>query len=225
MNEATLLAEMEGEADNFLVDFYADKGRTYYLQVVIAPYAEKPVKYGNLQLTLTKSVMNSSKMKVTATKKYVYTGKRIKPTVKVNYDGKQLENGKDYTLDLQYLENKVGPNEFLVIGSPEYIGEHWVFITILPKKANISKAVAGDKQVTVTMKTKVAKTGGNTYQIAYKAKGASAWKYVTTKSQKQTIKKLKAGKQYQIKVRAFKKVEGNKYTGDWGAVKTTATVK
>jgi large subunit ribosomal protein L4 len=40
-----------------------------------------------------------------------------------------------------------------------------------------------------------------------------------------TIKKLKKGKQYQIRVRAYKSVSGSKYYGAWSKVKTTKKVK
>ena len=40
-----------------------------------------------------------------------------------------------------------------------------------------------------------------------------------------TIKKLKKGKVYQIKVRAYKKVNGVTYYGAWSKVKTTKKVK
>ena len=46
-----------------------------------------------------------------------------------------------------------------------------------------------------------------------------------TKAKTKTIKKLKKGKQYQIKVRAYKSVSGTKYYGAWSKVKTTKKVK
>ena len=50
-------------------------------------------------------------------------------------------------------------------------------------------------------------------------------KTTTTKNKTKTIKKLKKGKQYQIRVRAYKSVSGSKYYGAWSKVKTTKKVK
>ena len=52
--------------------------------------------------------------------------------------------------------------------------------TVKPKKAVISNAVPGKNQIKVTMKTKASATGGSTYQIKYRVKGASKWKTTTT---------------------------------------------
>ena len=104
-------------------------------------------------------------------------------------------------------------------------GSKTVTIKVKPKKASISKAVPGKKQIKVTMGTKVGATGGTTYQIKYRVKGTSAWKTTTTTAKTKTIKNLKKGKRYQIKVRAYKKVDGKTYYGSWSAVKTTNKVK
>ena len=75
------------------------------------------------------------------------------------------------------------------------------------------------------MSTKVSATGGTVYQIQYRVKGSSKWKTTTAKTKTKTIKKLKKGKQYQFKVRAYKSVSGTKYYGAWSGVSTTGKVK
>ncbi len=90
-----------------------------------------------------------------------------------------------------------------------------------PKKPAISKVTAKKKSMTVKMASKVSTTKGTTYQIAYRVKGTSKWKYKTTKKQSLTIKKLKKGKKYQVKVRAYK----GTYYSAWSAAKTTAKIK
>ena len=75
------------------------------------------------------------------------------------------------------------------------------------------------------MSAKVAATGGTVYQIQYRIKGTSKWKTTTTRDKTRTIKKLKTGKQYQFKVRAYKSVSGTKYYGAWSGVTTTGKVK
>lgn len=152
---------------------------------------------------------------------YVYNGKYQKPVPKVS--GSYV-NGTDYTI-IYRNNKKVGKATATVKMKGNYTGSTSVTFTIKPKKAVISKAVPEKKQVKVTMKTKVSATGGSTYQIKYRVKGASKWKTTATTARTKTIKKLKKGKRYQIKVRAYKKVNGTTYYGVWSKVKTVTTKK
>lgn len=94
-----------------------------------------------------------------------------------------------------------------------------------PKKAALKSLRAGKRKLTVTMTTKPSKKGGTRYQIAYKVKGSSKWKYKTTKASKLTIKKVKRGSKYSVKVRAYKTVSGKKYYGAWSKVKSSGKIK
>ena len=155
---------------------------------------------------------------------YTYTGKALKPAVTVKAGTKTLKSGTDY--NVVYSNNtKVGKASAKVTLKGHYKGSKTATFKIFPKKAGISKAVPGKKLVKVTMSTKVSATGGTVYQIQYRIKGAAKWKTTTTKNKTKTIKKLKKGKQYQIRVRAYKSVSGSKYYGAWSKVKTTKKVK
>ena len=154
----------------------------------------------------------------------VYTGKAIKPSLTVRNGAVRFKNGADYAVN--YTNNtKVGKATARVVMKGNYSGNKSASFKILPKKAGVSKAVPGKNLVKVTMFTKVAATGGTTYQINYRLKGVSKWKSVTTTGKINTIKKLKKGKKYQIRVRAYKKVNGTGYYGAWSKVKTTTKVK
>lgn len=90
-----------------------------------------------------------------------------------------------------------------------------------PKKVANVKAKAGKKQMTVTWKRDKNAKG---YQITYaqkknfkKAKNVAITKNKTTKK---VIKKLKAGKKYYVKVRAYKKAGNKKVYGAYSKVKT-----
>lgn len=90
-----------------------------------------------------------------------------------------------------------------------------------PKKVANVKAKAGKKQMTVTWKRDKNAKG---YQITYaqkknfkKAKNVAITKNKTTKK---VIKKLKAGKKYYVKVRAYKKSGNKKVYGAYSKVKT-----
>jgi len=150
----------------------------------------------------------------------IYTGSAFKPSVTV----KGLKNGTDYTVS--YKNNKaVGKATVTIKGKGAVNGTVTKTFKILPKKAAISKATPGKKKLTVKMGTKVSSTGGSTYQIAYKQKGTSKWKYTTTTKQSKVIKKLKKGKRYYVKVRAYKTVSKVKYYGAWSKQKLSKKIK
>lgn len=94
-----------------------------------------------------------------------------------------------------------------------------------PKKATIKSLTSGTSKLTVKMSGKPSAIGGATYKIGYKMKGTSTWKYTTTTSASKTISKLKKGKRYYVKVRAYKKVGTEKIYGAWSASKLSGTIK
>ena len=75
------------------------------------------------------------------------------------------------------------------------------------------------------MTVKPAKKGGTHYRIAYKVKGAQKWIYKNTTLTKVTIKNLKSGKRYVVKVQAYKTVNGEKYRGAWSKLWTSKKIK
>ncbi len=62
------------------------------------------------------------------------------------------------------------------------------------------------------------------YQVKYRKKGTSKWKTKITENSKITLKKLKKGKKYQVKVRAIRVVDGRNYPGAYSKI-TTKRVK
>lgn len=90
-----------------------------------------------------------------------------------------------------------------------------------PKKVGNTKAKAGKKQMTVTWKRDKSAKG---YQITYAQsknfkKGKKNITITKNKTTKKTIKKLKTGKTYYVKVRAYKKSGSKKVYGAYGKVK------
>ena len=75
------------------------------------------------------------------------------------------------------------------------------------------------------MSGKASTTGGSTYKIYYKQKGTKKWKTTTTTAQTKTVKKLKKGKKYYVKVRAYKKVSGKTYYGAYSSTKLSKKIK
>ena len=147
-----------------------------------------------------------------------YTGKQIKPSITVKYNGKTLKKGTDYTLS--YGTNKsTGKATVKITGKGNYTGSVKKTFYIVPKKVSTPTLKAGKKSITVKYK-KV--TGASGYQIAYQKSGSKSWTYTTvsSKSASKTLTKLTSKKNYRVKVRAYKTVSGKKYYGAYSATKT-----
>ncbi|MCI8648478.1 MAG: hypothetical protein HFE76_17180, partial [Firmicutes bacterium] len=133
-----------------------------------------------------------------------YTGKALKPAVSV-------ASGVDYTV--AYKNNTaVGKASAVVTGTGNYTGTITKNFIVKPAKESITSLKAGTKQITVAYK---AQTGAK-YRVICKASGLKAIGTNTTATKK-TVKKLKSGKTYQVKVRAYKAVDGKTYYGTYSA--------
>ena len=96
---------------------------------------------------------------------------------------------------------------------------------IAPKKAVLKKGKAtGKKKVKIIVKKTSEKINGYEVILSTKKNFKKA-KKVTTKKNAVTVKKLKAGKKYFVKVRAFKKVGNKKIYGKYSTVKKVIVKK
>lgn len=165
----------------------------------------------------------------------VYTGKVNKPYIYAYALLGGVETGKiankikisNSNVYITYSQGctKVGTYKVTIKGKGNYTGTITKTFKINPKKAVIKSITPGVKKLTVKASTKVANTGATYYQIAYKQKGTTKWKYTTTKLSSKTIKNLKKGKVYYVKMRACKKVGTKTYYGTWSVTKTSKRVK
>ncbi len=96
-------------------------------------------------------------------------------------------------------------------------------VYVAPKKASIGKAKStAKKTISLTWK-KDTKASGYEMQCNTNKKFKSGNKTVTVKKAKTTsakISKLKSGKKYYVRMRAYKTIEGKKYAGSWSKVMT-----
>lgn len=158
--------------------------------------------------------------------KYTYSGSVKTPSVKVtDADGNVLVKDTDYSVAYPTGRKAVGKYTVKIVFKGNYEGTKSFSFTIKPKTAKIKSLTAGSRKLTVKAATKVSATGGTVYQIAYKQKGTSTWKYTTTTSYYKTIKSLKKGKQYYVKMRAYRKSGTTRYYGSWSTVKLSKAVK
>jgi len=137
-----------------------------------------------------------------------------KPSATVKAEGKTLKANTDYTVNFGNYK-KVGTATVAVTGKGNYIGKLSKTYKVIPAKAKFKSVKAGKKKATIVIVSQKA-SGVTKYQIAYKLKTAKKWKTTTTTSTKKVIKKLKKGKKYNFKVRAY----GKTGYGAYSAVKT-----
>lgn len=166
------------------------------------------------------TTVSISTAKIDKVKDQAYTGKALKPSVKVTLNNAALKKDTDYTVS--YKNNKkIGKATVTVTGKGKYTGTKSVTFNIVPKKTASLKAVSkAKKQVKLTWKRDKQATG---YEIYVKKPGSKkftlAKKITKNKTVSFTAKKLKSKKQYQYKVRAYKKVGKTTYRGAYSAVK------
>lgn len=150
-----------------------------------------------------------------------YSGKAKQPGVTIQDNvGHELIEGIDY--ELAYYNNKdVGKAVVIVKGLGSYAGTTaGKNFTIKPKSVkttSLKKAAAGK----LTLKWKSHKTQTTGFQIRYsttKSFKSGTYKNVTVSKKSatsKTVSKLKKGKTYYVKIRAYKTVDGKKIYSSW----------
>lgn len=149
----------------------------------------------------------------------VYTGKALKPAVKVKLSGKTLSS-KYYTVS--YKNNKnIGTATVTVKGKNGYSGSVKKNFKILPDKVTGLKTAVNSNTVKVAWK---AIKGSVNYQV-YMYEDGSWVRKATTTGLSAKITGLDGGTTYTFKVRAYKKVSGTNYIGAFSSkIKATTTL-
>ena len=155
-----------------------------------------------------------------------YNGSDKEPGVAIqDASGNDLTEDVDYTLDY-YNNLTVGKATVIVSGKGKYAGViAGVRFTIKPKTVTVkSVKKASSRKLNVVWDSHKTQTTG--FQVRYattKKFKSGTYKTVTLTSKSATSKaltKLKAGKTYYVKVRAYKTVDGKKIYSSWSKVKS-----
>ena len=225
LTSTTYMMKYDSETDKITTKPYVYDN--YTVTKTKAEITEAPTKVPSVTTAPTAAPTKAAekvdiaKASVSKVKDVVYTGKAVKPTVKVTYKGKDLTLNKDYKVS--YNSNKeIGEASITVTGLGNYTGTAKVTFHILPKKINIKKATySAANKADVSWKKTSGKISG--YEVVYStSKTFKSAKKKTTKSTSLTLKSLKSKKTYYVKVRAYKTVSGKKV---YGAYSKTLTVK
>ena len=168
---------------------------------------------------------DSSKISITSVKitdipNQTYTGKAIKPDVKmiINYDY-QLKKGTDYKLS--YKNNKsIGTATVTIKMIGKYTGSKQVTFNILPKTTSLKASKTSSKFNLSWSKI----SGIDGYQIQYSTDGGSTFKKAgsVSSSKTSTSLSLDTGRKHVFRIRTYKKVGKNIYYSAWS---DTVTVK
>lgn len=178
---------------------------------------------------------------ITVTSAMTASGEALTPRVVVrDSNGKTLTEGTDYKLSFvkNSTNSNVGSSEIVDAGNytvkatgtyssnTDYGGnvyergyyKNYISATFTVAKNFLGqvknfKLKAGKKSFTASWKKL---NGAKKYQLSYKLFGSSKWKTVTSKKLKLTVKKLKKGKTYEVRMRAVK----GSVKGLWTATKT-----
>ena len=156
-----------------------------------------------------------------STTTYTYNGSTRKPSVTVYYNGSKVSSSY-YTVTYASGRKNAGVYKVTIKGKTNYSGTITKYFYIKPKKVTISSAKSSaSKKLTVKWK-KPTGGAGSGYQIAYRKKGSSTWKYkkVSSSTLSKTLTGLTKGKYYYVKVRGYVKNGSTYKYGTWSSTKT-----
>ena len=153
---------------------------------------------------------------------FVYDGNIHKPTVTVTLNGKTLKLNTDYRIEFKDNCKAVGRYSFKLVWIGYYrdANDRKIYFNIIPKATSIKSLTPGRKQMKVTWIKKTSQVTGYEVQLSLKKSFASPIKKTITKNRTVTctLKKLKPGKKYFVRVRTYKKVGGLKIYSKWSKV-------
>lgn len=208
------IAEPEGSVKDDIIESYYinEDGTEEGLQTVrlMGTVTATTSKMGSYRTTTRRNLTNAKITGIASS--YTYTGKAQKPKFAVKFKDGTTVAGKYYSVS--WSNNKaVGTAKITVKGKGAYCGSKAKSFYINPKKAGKPALKVGKNKITVTMKSSVSATGGKYYQVQYKPASSGSWKTAAKTSKRTvTIKSLKKGKKYKVRVRAYKGKRKGKYS-------------
>lgn len=201
------------DADNYDIAF--DKNVNAGTAVVTVT-AKGSAYIGEKTASFTIKAVSLKSTSITVANK-TYTGKALKPAPTVKLKDNILPKS-DYKVTYKN-DTKLGKATATIKGTGNCTGTVTKTFLIKPAKATVTLVRSKAKQQ-ITVSAKEQKTA-TAYQVLYNTKGTIN---KTAKSAKRTItiKKLKSGKTYTVRVRVCKKIDGKNY---WGAYSPVYKVK
>lgn len=150
-----------------------------------------------------------------------YTGKNVKPVVVVkDASGKEIASS-NYTVTYSKNLKSIGSKTVKIKFNGEYSGSKTLNYKVVPKNVPAFNVTVKSKSFKVSWKKQTKQTSG--YQISYstnkkfnKAKTVNISKNMISNK---TIKSLKKGSTYYVRIRTYKKVGKKNYYSSWSKTK------
>ena len=170
---------------------------------------------------------------------YAYTGKAVKPKVTLTANGVKMNSYYDYKITGYKNNIKCGTGKIyistnfynggdLINGSGSIALQEKAYVVTFRIVPAVVKNLKVSRINKTSMRVKWGKRECTGYQIRYStAKNFKSYKQVNVKgktSTKKDIRKLKKGKRYYVKVRAYTTVNGAKIFGKWSGTKSVKAV-
>ena len=153
-----------------------------------------------------------------------YTGKPRTQDPDIYFKDDWLMKGYDYKLTYENNVN-VGRATMIITGIGQYKGTFRKTFKIIPKSTSLTAVKKAKKAMTVKWKKQTSQTTG--YEIQYSLKknfkGAKIVRVANNTTTKKKIKKLKSKKQYYVRVRTYKTVNGTDFASYWSTSKKVKT--
>ena len=153
---------------------------------------------------------------------YTYTGKNIKTAVVVKDSKGKTINASNYKVTYSKNLKSVGVKNIKVTFTGNYSGTKTVKYTVVPKNTNKLAVASKSGKLNIKWNKQLKETTG--YQIQYSTKknfkGAKTVTIKKNKTTKTTIKSLKKGTTYYVRIRTYKVVNKKNIASNWSSTKT-----
>ena len=186
----------------------------------------KPSKTNNTPTTPSKTDL--SKGSIDKIDSQIYTGKEIKPSVRVSYAGKELVLGQDY--EVEYTNNtSIGTAKIIVTGIGNYEGSMettFEIIKYVPERiTNLSLISKASDSISFSWSKLDDVTGYEIHRYDENTKSYKLLKNITSNlTTTYTDNNLSPSTSYSYKIRAYKVINGEYFYGDFSdEVKETTT--
>ena len=150
---------------------------------------------------------------------FTYNKKVQKPKVTIKGSDGKIIDSSNYTISYSNKKSKkIGEYKVTIKFKENYEGSKTLKYKIVPKGTSLSKVKAGEKKIKITWKAQKTETTG--YEIQYSTNknfksGNKTAKITKNKTTLNLLKKLKAKKNYYIRIRTYKSKNGKKYYSSW----------
>jgi hypothetical protein len=209
------------------VDYSADYTNNVNAGTAVVILTGKGIYQGTKIVTFEINPAPISKAVAAPMAVYEWNGKNREPVPAITYGTQALAKNTDFTVS--YKSNKdIGTATVNITGTGNFGGTMATTFKIVPRKTVVTKVTANKGKSTVIWKKVSGPQKVTAYQVQYRAKAATKWTTKTVSAKKAaslTLKNLKKGKQYEVRVRACKTVAGTKYFADWSDTKTSKKIK